>query len=55
METQITVEAFAAANHYLVTLLQKELVSVKAQLIDAQRELETAQQRLAALDSREPE
>ncbi len=40
METQISIEGFQAASNHLISLLQREVISTKAQLFDALREVE---------------
>ena len=40
MEAQISIEGFQAANNHLISLLQRELISTKAQLFDALLEVE---------------
>lgn len=55
METQVSIEAFQAANQYLVTVLEKELTSARAQLFDALREIDALRAQLAATAPSEPE
>ena len=55
METQVSIEGFQAASQYLVTVLEKELTSARAQLFDALRELDQARADLAAAAPSEPE
>ena len=55
METQVSIEAFQAANQYLVTVLEKELTSARAQLFDALRELDQARAQVAAAAPSEPD
>ena len=40
MEAQISIEGFQAASNHLIALLQREVISTKAQLFDALREVE---------------
>ena len=40
MEAQISIEGFQAASNHLIALLQSEVISTKAQLFDALREVE---------------
>ena len=40
MEAQISIEGFQAASNHLISLLQREVISTKAQLFDALREVE---------------
>ena len=55
METQVSIEGFQAASQYLVTVLEKELTSARAQLFDALRELDQARAQVAAAAPGEPE